>query len=290
MDFVKRYSKFFVSMGLITAVLFSGQNISLAEDQQTNKDLIPTMTDFDKPGPIIISESAHYGSGGRNDYGWKAFDDSVDFSHLDFWYVYATTPPEGGHFLKIDFGPSEKKKVNTMTITPLFHNDSLQSLIKDWKFYGSNDGLTWSLVTEGTFENDRTPITVETNNDKYFRFYRINVLNSYYDPSGSSVGIMEIEMTGDTITSTDPEPKPEPEPTGDNALLVIKMISGLEKEFELTATEVQDFIDWYNGRADGRGKETYMFDKDFNKGPFTARKDYVAFSKIQSFEVVEYTK
>ncbi|UED73233.1 hypothetical protein [Brevibacillus sp. DP1.3A] len=78
--------------------------------------------------------------------------------------------------------------------------------------------------------------------------------------------------------------------TGDRALLVIKMISGLEKEFELTASEVQDFINWYNGRADGRGKETYMFDKDFNKGPFASRKDYVAFSKIQSFEVMEYTK
>ncbi|QDS38002.1 hypothetical protein FPS98_00370 [Brevibacillus brevis] len=93
-------------------------------------------------------------------------------------------------------------------------------------------------------------------------------------------------------TNPDPEPNPDPNPnpTGDNALLVIKMISGLEKEFDLTASEVQDFINWYNGRADGRGKETYMFDKDFNKGPFTSRKDYVAFSKIQSFEVMEYTK
>ncbi|WP_414854119.1 hypothetical protein [Brevibacillus sp. IT-7CA2] len=46
---------------------------------------------------------------------------------------------------------------------------------------------------------------------------------------------------------------------GITALLVIKMISGLEKEFELTAAEI-------------------------------ARKDYVAFSKIQSFEVMEYNK
>ncbi|WP_238543237.1 hypothetical protein [Brevibacillus sp. BC25] len=77
---------------------------------------------------------------------------------------------------------------------------------------------------------------------------------------------------------------------GITALLVIKMISGLEKEFELTAAEIEDFINWYNNRADGNGKEIYMFEKDFNMGPFTARKDYVAFSKIQSFEVMEYTK
>ncbi|MED4749981.1 hypothetical protein [Brevibacillus choshinensis] len=64
----------------------------------------------------------------------------------------------------------------------------------------------------------------------------------------------------------------------------------MKKEFDLTASEVEDFIDWYNDRADGRGKETYMFEKDFNMGPFTACKDYVAFSKIQSFEVMEYSK
>ncbi|KNB70118.1 hypothetical protein ADS79_26670 [Brevibacillus reuszeri] len=97
-----------------------------------------------------------------------------------------------------------------------------------------------------------------------------------------------MELLGE-VTSPEPEPEPEPEPTGDHTLLVIKMISGLEKEFDLTSTEVDTFIDWYNNRADGRGKETYMFEKDM-KGPFTARKDYVAFSKIQSFEVMEYSK
>lgn len=68
------------------------------------------------------------------------------------------------------------------------------------------------------------------------------------------------------------------------------MISVHEKEFDLSSIEVEDFIDWYNDRADGRGKETYMFEKDFNMWPFSARKDYVAFSKIQSFEVMEYSK
>lgn len=86
------------------------------------------------------------------------------------------------------------------------------------------------------------------------------------------------------------DPGTDPTPTGDYALLIIKMISGLEKEFELSSSEVENFIVWYNDRADGHGKETYMFNKDYNKGPFTARKDYVAFSKIQSFEVMEYSK
>ncbi|MED1915612.1 hypothetical protein P4V64_09870 [Bacillus thuringiensis] len=105
---------------------------------------------------------------------------------------------------------------------------------------------------------------------------------------------IDIDETGTVISpdtpNPDPEPEPEPTPTGNDALLVIKMISGLEKEFELTAAEIEDFINWYNNRADGNGKEIYMFEKDFNMGPFTARKDYVAFSKIQSFEVMEYTK
>lgn len=98
MRLAKGYNSIFSKSCTGIFYLISGQNIALAEDQQPTKDLVPAMTDFDKPAPIVISESAHYGSGGRNNYGWKAFDDSVDFNHLDFWYVYATTPPEGGHF------------------------------------------------------------------------------------------------------------------------------------------------------------------------------------------------
>ncbi|WP_162630265.1 fibronectin type III domain-containing protein [Brevibacillus brevis] len=160
--------------------------------------------------------------------------------------------------------------------------------------------LTWGSVNDATgYVIKRSTTTggpyetIETNhtNTTYDDLNVEKGVTYYYVVTAIVNGVESTTSNEDDATLIGDKPTdPDPKPTGDNALLVIKMISGLEKEFELTASEVQDFIDWYNERADGHGKETYMFDKTFNKGPFTARKDYVAFSKIQSFEVMEFTK
>lgn len=78
-------------------------------------------------------------------------------------------------------------------------------------------------------------------------------------------------------------------PIINRALLVITLVNGLEKEYDLSMTEVNSFINWYNGRAGGTGLETYSFNKTFNLAKFLSRKDYIAFSKIETFEVNEYT-
>ncbi|MNR50836.1 hypothetical protein D3C85_1704150 [compost metagenome] len=53
-------------------------------------------------------------------------------------------------------------------------------------------------------------------------------------------------------------------------------------------SEVNAFINWYNGRAEGTGSEVYAFNKTYNLSKFISRKDYIAFSKIETFEVSEY--
>lgn len=78
-------------------------------------------------------------------------------------------------------------------------------------------------------------------------------------------------------------------PTGNKALLVITLVSGLEKEYDLPMTEVNNFITWYNSRATGTGSEVFTINKSFNKANFLTRKDYIAFDKIETFEVNEYT-
>ncbi|WP_286176940.1 discoidin domain-containing protein [Brevibacillus brevis] len=285
MNFVKTCSKLFVSMGLITAILFSGQSIGHAEDQYTN-DLVPKMTSNNSPSGVVRSSSIwsvinhqpfNVFNDSDEDYGWSSAQ-----STLYGWVSYEFSAPT---------------KIQKYTIKPRVKNiDSLLELPKDWTFEGWN-GTDWIILdTRSNIKNwvmgQKNEFTFD-NNTEYLA-YRINVTKN--NGSSKFVTIGEIEMMAKISESPEPEPNPEPkpeptpEPTGDKALLVIKMISGLEKEFELSASEVQDFIDWYNGRADGRGKEAFMFDKDFNKGPFTSRNDYVAFSKIQSFEVMEYTK
>ncbi|MGG0824318.1 bacterial surface protein [Paenibacillus turicensis] len=85
-------------------------------------------------------------------------------------------------------------------------------------------------------------------------------------------------------------PTPEPEPIGNRAFLVITMNTGLEKEFDLSMSEVNDFINWYDTKENGTGPARYGINKqNNNKGPFIKRVDYVIFKNILSFEVNEYS-
>lgn len=108
------------------------------------------------------------------------------------------------------------------------------------------------------------------------------------DPSTTA----PIPTTPDEPTPTTPEePTTSPQPSGERALLVVTLDTGLEKEFDLTRSEVQDFITWYELKEAGTGKAVYAIDKhDNNKGPFTSRKDYIIFNKVLTFEVSEYSK
>ncbi len=73
-----------------------------------------------------------------------------------------------------------------------------------------------------------------------------------------------------------------------NALLVITLSNGLEKEYELPMTDVNLFIAWYDTKATGVGPSYYIMDKSYNLGPFSTRKDYIVFDKILTFEVMSY--
>lgn len=98
--------------------------------------------------------------------------------------------------------------------------------------------------------------------------------------------------TTDPITPVDPtpvDPNPEPKPSGDRAILTVTMITGLDKEFDLSMSEVNDFINWYDAKENGSGPARYGINKhNNNKGPFTKRVDYVVFKNILSFKVDEY--
>lgn len=281
MILVKRFSKQFLGFALMFLVLFSGQTIGHAEEKYS-EDLIPTMSDYTSPSGNISADSEY-----SSDYpAHKAFNDAP--SEIIGWAAAATDLP---HWLSFEF--TTPKVISKYTLKAEIQGTIIQFayMPRSWEFQ-AYDALNSEWVTLDSRSNVSDWPAGEK---REFLFDNSNAYNKYRiyitDIPGAGKGVAvigEMEMMEKIISTPDPDPKPEP--TGDNALLVIKMISGLEKEFDLSASEVQDFIDWYNDRADGRGKETYMFDKDFNKGPFTARKDYVAFSKIQSFEVMEYSK
>lgn len=78
--------------------------------------------------------------------------------------------------------------------------------------------------------------------------------------------------------------------TGNPGILEITMVTGEIKEYDLTAAELQSFLNWYDSRSNGTDKAYYMITKKNNIKPFLSRKEYIAFDKISSFEVKEYTE
>ncbi|SEK04749.1 Kelch repeat-containing protein [Paenibacillus polymyxa] len=108
----------------------------------------------------------------------------------------------------------------------------------------------------------------------------------------SNSPVNTIEVFGKIDSSTPaPEPIDPSQPTGDRAILVVTMTTGLEKEFDLSIKEVNDFIAWYEGKQAGSGSASYAINKhDNNKGPFSSRKDYMLYDRILTFEVSEYSK
>lgn len=72
------------------------------------------------------------------------------------------------------------------------------------------------------------------------------------------------------------------------AILTIKLVSGLEKEYDLSMPEVDAFVKWYNDRAAGTGKAYYEFKKNGSLAAFTKRTEYILYDKIVEFNVDEY--
>ncbi|MFC5528797.1 hypothetical protein [Cohnella yongneupensis] len=106
-----------------------------------------------------------------------------------------------------------------------------------------------------------------------------------------TVTLKKLDATGSTallvIDAVDIKNIPPVESTG-RALLEITYVSGLQQEYDLSEAEITAFINAYNAHAVGTGSVLFIVEKNFNKGPFNSRKNYIVFDKIETFEVNEY--
>jgi hypothetical protein len=112
----------------------------------------------------------------------------------------------------------------------------------------------------------------------------IHYFKGYLDEFRISPGIAR--WTEDFVVPS-PQPEPEPVDTG-RAILSITMTNGFEKEYDLSMSQVNAFLAWYDAKDAGTGPARYAFTKTWNKGPFKSRTEYVIFDKILTFEVNEY--
>jgi Bacterial surface proteins containing Ig-like domains len=73
-----------------------------------------------------------------------------------------------------------------------------------------------------------------------------------------------------------------------NGLLTVTMTDGQQRTYDLSMTQVNDFIKWYNGRANGSGDFTYSFNKAPSSGAYSKRTEYLIYDKISNYDVDEY--
>ncbi|WP_338708435.1 fibronectin type III domain-containing protein [Paenibacillus amylolyticus] len=159
-------------------------------------------------------------------------------------------------------------------------------------------GLKWDEIASaesytiryGT-ESGKYTETVTATKDEYGNFVIPGLTNgtTYYFVVSAIIDSVESEFSNEaSATPQGPVIEPE-EPSGNRAILVVTMTTGLEKEYDLSMQEVNSFIDWYETKQAGSGKASYAIDKhDNNKGPFKSRKDYILFDRVLTFEVSEY--
>ncbi len=122
--------------------------------------------------------------------------------------------------------------------------------------------------------------------------HSIVVLNDkLYAIGGTSGGTVLKSVEEYTPTSTeDGGTENPPVVTGNSAILELTMVNGVIKEYDLNADELDSFLTWYDNSSIGSAPAYYIFNKKNNIKPFLNRKEYIAYSKIASFEVKEYAE
>jgi hypothetical protein len=132
-----------------------------------------------------------------------------------------------------------------------------------------------SLTTGGPYETVGSSVYAEytdtelTNGTTYY--YVVTAITA----SGESANSNEASVTSQQGVTP---------PTG-NGTLIVTVANNEDREYNLTMSEIQAFINWYNNRS--TGGNVYIIEKPA-AGAYTRIKDYLIFDKIVAWEVKEY--
>ncbi|PJI08991.1 MULTISPECIES: Ig-like domain-containing protein [Clostridium] len=114
------------------------------------------------------------------------------------------------------------------------------------------------------------------------------------DASGN---VIALGVGTTTITATTADGKTAtctvtviPEINRDKAVLCVTMVNGQTKIYNVTMDSVNKFISWYRLKSTGVGALYYGISEINKSNSSIVKTDYIAFDKISSFEVDDYTK
>ncbi|MEK3792104.1 hypothetical protein MKX42_10315 [Paenibacillus sp. FSL R7-0204] len=284
--------KIFIVLSLIVSVILfqpvikndishaeSGDNVEMLGTVPPNGTVVSANKSYSGMVPSNVIDSnfeTFWNSGGYNGFIELKFPEEI---YLDFVQLAASASPKTNVSYKL-YGLQSgiwveiSGKINREVEN---HANKLYTILDPFVVTPGNysgiriecaESNTWiaiSEITVGALTPEPTPEPTATP-----------------EPTPTVTPVPTVKPTP-TVT---PSPIPE-QPTGNRAILVVTMNTGLEKEFDLPMTEVNAFLSWYDASS---GSARYGINKhDNNKGPFTSRKDYVIFDKILTFSVDEYS-
>lgn len=286
--------KIFLPILMSFLLIFSFSSIITAQGTPANINLIPTMTSNDAPlghataSSIWASRHQPFNlfNGIKDDaYGW-ASSQTQPFGWIAYEFDSPTVINQFALWPRSDINQDAYKNE-----TP-----------KDFTF-DAWDGENWVILHSETNISDweaNVEKVFSLSNEKSYTKYRLNIINNNGLSGFTALGEMEMYYTVPATPKPTTSPTPSstpihttlPTPTpdvssGDRAILTIELTTGAEKEFDLSITEVNSFLSWYDS---ANGSNRYGIDKhNNNKGPFSKRTEYVIHDKILTFEVNEYT-
>jgi hypothetical protein len=154
--------------------------------------------------------------------------------------------------------------------------------------------LAWGTVDDATSYNIKRS---ETSGGPY------EVLSLATTVSGSSIICTDTGLTNGTtyyyvvsavvsgteiVNSNEAFAIPVAPTVTSSAILNIYMDNGIVKEYNLTGTEIDNFLSWYNDISNGAGKAFYIFTVKGTVTPYKSIKHYIPYNKIIYFDVKSY--
>ena len=174
---------------------------------------------------------------------------------------------------------------STGYLVPLATTSNLVAAVGD-----SGIDLSWIASSEATSFNIKRSITpggpyttIGTSTETQYKDIDLIAGTTYYyvvtavDNGVESANSNEASATIYTVNTN-------------HFILEITMTNGSIKTYDLTNTEFNTFLNWYDNRSNGTDKSYYVFTKKSDIRPFISKKEYIVFDKISSFEVKEYTE
>ncbi|SFR58459.1 discoidin/SUN/FTP domain-containing protein [Anaeromicropila populeti] len=283
---MRNMKKIIICLVLVfSAVLFTSNLKSSADEITYSANVIPAMTSDTSPSGVASASSVYTYSSGATLAAWKAFD---QVNTTSWAAAYGTTTG----WLAYEF--PDDKCICKYTITSRNPVASIKELPKNWTFEAWDEEATqWVVLdTQTNISNWELSVTKEFtfSNNKYYKKYRLNITANCGFSEALIIGEVEM-MEIDSITST-PTPTPSATPVtsfqGNTADIRITMVTGEIKEYTLTIDKVDAFLAWYDSRYAGSGTNYFVFSKDATS--YLSRSEYLVFDKISSFEIMDYNK